>query len=472
MKRTMPGIVCFAVCFPGLVAVAQIADAEEDTTARIPARPRYLLLDSRIVEKTENARLAVGAVKKHPGNPLFAEDKPWEPRFDNLYANVIYDRLQKRYQCWYSPFIVDEAVSRTPREERRDVRYRPRGREMGVCFATSKDGLEWERPELGLVEFQGSKANNLVIRGPHGAGVFEDHGEKDPRRRYKMFYQGMAVRFSADGLRWSDAVPCPQIDARGDTHNNAFWAPELNKYVGITRLWDGQRIVGRTESADFVTWTPAVEVLRGETAHQTYAMPVFRYADVYLGLLMILRRDADRVHCELTWSPDTVEWKRIDPGTPLIPNSETEGAYDWGCVYGANDPIVLDEEIRLYYGGSNGQHGGWRDGFLCLATLRVDGFAGYEPARADRPATVLTGPIVFSGPSLRVTADAAGGSVRVTVLDIQGESLAAGHPISGDMTDEPVRLVEQDALRELKGQPVRLKFELNRAKLYSFAFGE
>ena len=99
---------------------------------------RYLLLDSRVVEKSQHVRLTVGVVKKHPANPLFGQDKPWEPRFDNLYANVLYDRQDKIYKCWYSPFIVDNASSATPRKGR----YRPRRREMGAgcslvtCYRT------------------------------------------------------------------------------------------------------------------------------------------------------------------------------------------------------------------------------------------------------------------------------------------------------------------------------------------------
>ena len=445
----------------------------DDAAAKSPIRrARFLLLDSRIIENAENAKLTVGAVRKHKNNPLFREDKPWEPRFDNLYANVIYDEEEKLYKCWYSPFIVDKAVSETPREKRTEVRYRPRGREMGICYAVSRDGLKWEKPDLGLVSFEGSTANNLVLRGPHGAGIFKDPRDPDPQRRYKMFYQGMAVRFSADGLRWREAVPCRDIEARGDTHNNAFWAPKLGKYVGITRLWEGQRIVGRTESPDFVRWTKAVEVLRGDLQNQTYAMPVFRHADVYLGLLMILRRGEDRVHCELAWSPDTILWNRIDPGTPLIPNSPKKGDYDWGCVYAANDPVILDDEIRIYYGGSSGPHGGWRDGFLCLATLRPDGWAGYEPVDSDKPGILLTRPVLATGGPLRVTADAAGGSVQVALVDPHGKTLGQGKPITGNVTGAAVSFSDKDVLAAVRGKPVRLKFELHDAKLFSFAFGQ
>ena len=437
----------------------------------VPTRSRYLLLDNRLIDRLENARLALGSIKKHPANPLFREDKSWEPRFDNLYANVLFDEHDKLYKCWYSPFIVDKAASETTRTDRSRVRYRPSSREMGVCYAVSKDGLTWDKPDLGLVEFEGSKANNLVVRGPHGAGVFRDQRESDPQRRYKMFYQGMAVRFSPDGLHWSDAVPCRGIEARGDTHNNAFWWPELNKYVGITRLFFGQRIVGRTESPDFIHWIKAAEVLRGDPQNQTYAMPVFRYADVYLGLVMILCRKDDRVRCELTWSPDTVRWERIEPGKPLIPTSDTQGAYDWGCVYAAAVPVVRQNEIRVYYGGSNGPHGGWRDGFFCLATLRPDGFAGYEPVDPTSSAMILTRPVISTGKSLRITTDATGGSVRVALLDADSKPLAISEPIQGDVTDRPVGL-PRDVVAAQTNKSVRLRIEMTRAKVYSFTFGD
>ncbi len=84
-------------------------------------RDRYLLLDSRIVESTENVELRIGTVKKDARNPLFAEDKSWEPRFDNVYANVIYDREDNLYKCWYSPFIIDKRTTSTPEEERNPI---------------------------------------------------------------------------------------------------------------------------------------------------------------------------------------------------------------------------------------------------------------------------------------------------------------------------------------------------------------
>ena len=74
------------VLWAGLAAAAGTGDSPA-----LAARARYLLLDSRVTDRVDNARLTVGTVQKHPANPLFREDKPWEPRFDNLYANILYD---------------------------------------------------------------------------------------------------------------------------------------------------------------------------------------------------------------------------------------------------------------------------------------------------------------------------------------------------------------------------------------------
>ncbi len=439
---------------------------------------KQLLLDDRIIEKTEGVKLVLGDVQKDAANPLFREDKPWEPRFDNLYANVCYDAESQLYRCWYSPFIIDPAVSETPRSDWDKAKYSPHDREMGVCYAVSHDGLVWEKPSLGVVEFNGSKENNLVVRGPHGAGVFRDDAERDAQKRYKMIFKDrvMSVAFSPDGIHWSEAKACDEMEARGDTHNNAFWCTALGNYVGITRLWDPKdkkRLVGRTESSDFLNWTKAVEVLRAlseETDRQTYAMPVFEYANVYLGLLMLIDKKTDTVDCELAWSPDTVSWRRVCPGDSLIPRGP-KGSYDWGCVYGAAYPVFEADEIRLYYGGSNGKHTSWRDGFFCLAHLRPDGFAGYATVSDSKEGSILTKLFDYQGKPIAISADAKGGKVQVEILNESGDVIAVSRqPIAENVTDAVVEWKDATTLSGLSRQKIRLRFLLRSACLYSFSF--
>jgi hypothetical protein len=463
---------------PRVIPAAFSANPESGGVRAISPGPRHLFLDSRVIDTTEGAKLTVGTVRKHPANPLFKEDQPWEVRFDNLYANVVFDERERVYRCWYSPFIVDPAVKETPPARRATERYKPHDREMGICHAVSRDGLKWEKPALGLVEFDGSKDNNLILRGPHGAGILHDPADRDPGRRYKLFCRAsdkvrtIAVAFSADGLHWGEMKLCPEINAAGDTHNSAFWSPEAGRYVGITRLKTDQRLVARTESADFIHWTRAVEVMRGDKLNQTYAMPVFRHAGVYLGLPMIFETAGDRVHCELAWSPDTIEWHRIDPGCPLIANSERPGEYDWGCVYAAATPVFHEKEIRLYYGASNGPHTNWRDSFLALATLRPDGFAGYETIDPVRDGRVTTKPVECVGSQMRITADVHGGRITVTLRDSAGEVVATAEPVIETVTDQPLKWLNGFDLAGRKGSSLSATFAFASARLFSFSFAE
>ena len=445
----------------------------------------HLLLDDRIIERVDNARLRVGPVVKHPANPLFGEEYDWEVQFNNLYPNVIYDTAEQLYKIWYFTYTYDPAYARTPPEERRPGSYIELARKAkaelgippgddprtdGLGYAVSQDGIRWTKPMMDICPWEG-RPSNLMMAPAHGVGVIKDLEEKDPAQRYKMVCQMgmnvMGVAFSSDGVHWGEVIPTPEIEAAGDTHNNALWVPELNRYVTMTRLWDDQRLVGRAESRDFIHWTKAVEVLRGTRQKQTYAMPIFRYANVYLGFPAIVDLETDRTQTELAWSPDTIAWHRIDPGTPLIPNGEQPGDCDWGIIH-ASRPVFRDDEIRIHYGGCDGRHSfDWRKGYLCLATLPPDRFAGYEPAETDRPASVLTRPVDLDG-ELRITADAGGGSLRVSVLDEPGNVLCVSENVTEDVTREPAPWRKGSPLHEFVGRTVRLRFEVEKARVFAF----
>ena len=266
---------------------------------------RHLVLDARVIDRSDNARLSVMAAAKSAANPLFGEDRPWEMRFDNLYPNVLWDAEEELYKCWY-----------------------------------------------GLVEYRGSRANNMLLRGPHGAGVLKDARETDPARRYKMFTslgeQELAVAFSADGIHWGRFIPCPTVNPYqvDGTHYNALWVEERGEYVGFTRLRDPRsagaaevgairgawppRQGGRTASTDFQHWTPATAVLEGSDENlQIYSMPVFRHANLYLGLPAIHNQRTDQVWTELAWSPDTVAWHRVCSPTPATRTASPSTTPPW-----------------------------------------------------------------------------------------------------------------------------------------------
>ena len=247
---------------------------------------------------------------------------------------------------------------------------------------------------------------------------------------------------------------------------------------------DDIRLVARTESSDFVNWTKAEIVLQGPGRHrQTHDMVVFPTGGVYIGLLGVMEfpeDDDDRVkqHVELAWSPDSVEWHRIQEETPFIGHTPSEeeryGAmpYDWGTIF-ASAPVFLDDEVRLYYGACDWFFFDWRRGFLAMATLRPDGWAGYEQVSAEAPAIVTTTPVAWTGKELHLTADVGeGGGVKVTLLGEGGGKLAESRPIGTTATDAQVEWPDGSPGENLKGKTVRLRFEVRNAKLYSFCFSE
>ena len=111
------------------------------------------MLDKRNIAHQENALLSLGKVRKHLANPLFEEDKLWEKRFDNLYGNVTYDHEESVYKFWYSPFIVAHSAGALSLDERRQRAYEGHPeQEMGVCYATSTDGIIWNLSLIHISE--------------------------------------------------------------------------------------------------------------------------------------------------------------------------------------------------------------------------------------------------------------------------------------------------------------------------------
>ena len=186
----------------------------------------------------DNIRLVLTQAEKDTqNNPLFHEDffsdppRGWEARYDNSYPNVIYDSKYGKYRCYYTLCSKDNDSAGADKEERARRDYCPSPtRIASLAYAESDDGINWVKPNLGFVEFEGSRDNNMLFRFAHGTGVFLDEDETDPRKRYKMVtkveYPGkknyMAVNFSEDGVHWGEMIKWPRWNPPADSHNLPF----------------------------------------------------------------------------------------------------------------------------------------------------------------------------------------------------------------------------------------------------------
>ena len=138
-----------------------------------------------------------------------------------------------------------------------------------VCFAKSKDGYHWEKPNLGLLEYGGNSDNNLVdlLRGEHNVTacvVFYEPDDPDPKRKFKMAFESrhykakLAVAYSEDGLRWVESPKNPVGPifemAGGTKFNGAYYITGQDGWYYPTGVW---RRLETHVSYDFENWIEA-----------------------------------------------------------------------------------------------------------------------------------------------------------------------------------------------------------------------
>lgn len=456
----------------------------------------YLFVSSDLFSwhHMENIQWRVRPVLKHEKSPFFTEalisntGRPWEVRYDNGYPNVIHDRENDIFRLYYSTFITDEESRCRPLAERPSAAYIPTSRRVvATCYAESKDGIHWTKPSLGKVVWNGSSDNNILMAQTHGAGIFLDDQEPDPKKRYKMLTRidlgsghVMAVCYSEDGLNFTDPIEIRGLGPQADTHNVVFRDRDSGRFVLITRIWkDGVRIAAKSVSDNFIDWSIPVEILRGFGPEwQVYSMPVFQEADLYLGLPSMYREgdrtmpDFDKVDVSLAFSRDLDRFDFTAGGDPIIPRGEgsyPDGAFDAGCVY-ASAPIFTDDRILIYYVGGNGLHTGFREGSLALGYLERDKYAFLEPRDSSTSGIVVTRPFKMLGGEVRLLTEIEdGGSIEYELYDPRTSTAVDGFT-ANDVTPITesgwVSLAFNADPSEYPVEPVSIRMTLRGARVF------
>jgi hypothetical protein len=264
-----------------------------------------------------------------------------------------------------------------------------------------------------------------------------------------------------------------------------YWDPVGQKWIASCKIFrNGKRARGYAESQDFVHWSDTYLMLTtDEQDHpqdQIYSMRIFRYESVYVGLPKIYHVATDQCDLQVAFSRNARHWERPDR-TPFVANSPTRGDCDHGNIDDAGDPIRVGDELWFYYSGRACLHQEEprdTDGSLCLATLRVDGFVSLDAGGQE--GVLLTRPLRLQGESLYLNAEAQGGEIRVEVVEGKDEAAdgpikalspfvrANCTPLTADRVRQPVVWERSPGLGALGGRPVRLRFYLRNARLYSF----
>lgn len=442
-----------------------------------------LFVDHWLIDRMKNARLQLHSPVVRDVALNF--DAPWEGPI-SYYVTVLHDgeqyRLYYRGACSMGRGNDEECVT---------------------AVALSDDGITWERPELGLFEWDGSSVNNIVCRGQlaHCFAPFVDHNPAaDPAQRFKAVSRErtadrtpvLMAYASPDGYRWEKLQPDPIItDGYFDSQNLVYWDALRETYVAFYRDFIpaetdeglGVRTIKIATSTDFAHW-PAGERLDFGNAppehfYTNATVSYFRAPHLYLAFpkRFVYERQSPEEHAHagvsdavFMSSRDGLHWDRtfmegfIRPGHDPLNWTDRNMGVAWGLVPTAPD------EISIYW-VSHYRHPSVR---LMRGTLRTDGFAS---AHADYAGgELVTHPLRFQGRELAMNyATSAVGAIRVELQDesgapLPGYTLADCLEIYGDEIEGVVRWEGGSDLSALADRPVRVRIVFNDADIYALGF--
>ena len=496
---------------------------------------KQLFIDDYMIQSLRDAKQVLNTAVKEPSNPIIKPDQAWEGSLTPI-AKVLYDKQEQLFKMWYTTsadwraqrggkFTTYDWTDKGANWKRVSAPYRYAGtmntsygrgqRPTRLCYATSRDGVHWEKPNLGKVEFNGSKSNNILPEGSRPP-TFEDIHETDPKKRYKSIQQlyrrdddksiiGMQLHlyYSANGFDWNPDPDNPVMDTTpepgrwGPSHHMG-WDPIREVYaIHIENCLHrkcptGKRIVGRAESPDMKTWSLPQNILlpddRDSPDTEFYNFPVIAYEGTYIATPWIFRTTLTLHYPTLAFSRDGVHFERRFR-EPLVRPGD-EGSFDSVSVYSMT-PIMQGGKILIYYTGAN-----WRgpeqlflkekaeDDFPLrapgLATLPEDGFVSIDAGKL-RPGVLLTQTFSFEGRSLNINMEAARHNdgagipeIKVEILDHQTK------PVPGFSLEQSDSMAVRGSIQaswqgrvdvgSLIGKPIQLRFSIRNARLFSFQF--
>lgn len=321
--------------------------------------------------KKSNRNPSLGIDPKHPSKPVLPIGEPGDPDYPRAYFCGTVLKVDGQYRMWYSGFGEDK--------QRR------------VCYAVSTDGVNWTKPDLGLVEYNGNKANNVVaLDGDQPTPamiclVLHDADDPDPARRFKMIREVnpamILASVSADGIHWTslanndDVIQGSNVEPSGLVQSGGVYylyshggpVPHPIPQRGLFR--PQKRMMVTLISYDFENWIDAGHISfrrdnipprpvldfdfhKGEQVH--LGASVWNRGNVLLGFYGMYhnptndRREA-YVDIGLVVSSDGIHFKEPVPDFQMIPSFEEEDRAEQRLTQGQAFENIGDRTF-VYYG--------------------------------------------------------------------------------------------------------------------------
>lgn len=465
-------------------------------------------------ENTDAQRMLHHPIKKEN---VIVLDKPWEGNGCGYFC-IVYDDEIKTYRMYYNALNMYRTDGKLYRLS--DVR---------VACLESKDGVHWDRPNVGKHVFEGSTENNIVftceeIENLVGIDNFYVNIDCNPAPevmgKYKALMQfnlrmpdgsnhrSLASLVSDDGYNFRFFGT---VTEKGyfDTLNTFLWNPNMKKYLCYIRSFhdagNGEeydekkgkplnsyvRDIRVLESTDFIHWTEPKKLnFQSTKDFPLYTNCVSRYpgSDMMVGLptRYVERQQWSDSFEQLCGKEERLERMKLDKRFGLAVTDAlfmcSRNGVDWyrydeafmrpgpenpgNWVYGSCYPAVGFTGDDVLNLFSYDNHWLHKPTVLYRMTLRRDGFVSLHAG--IEPATAVTKPFCFRGKELLLNfSTSAYGNVRVTITDEEGNQTSSCE-LFGDSVNRKVTF--DRPLKDFEGKTVCMTIRITDGDVYAFEF--
>ena len=484
-KKTLVKIISLAIWLTALQV--PVLSGETSNVIQLDSR-RELFGDHYLIDTLNDARLMLHEPRDE--GPVLKFDKLWEGAFCG-YATVIKDG--EKFRLYYRG--LPEAGKDGSKIET-------------TCYAESKDGIHWEKPNLGLFEINGTRENNVVLANAapvtHNFSPFLDTKPSvDLSQRFKALggteKSGLIAYISADGIHWKKLQEEPVFSkGKFDSQNVSFWSESEQCYVCYFRTWtgggyEGFRTVSRTTSKDFVHWTDPIEMSFGDTPNEhlytNQTHPYFRAPQIYVAIAARFMPGRQVLTDEQALKLEVNPKYFKDCSDAVFMTSRGKSRYDrtfmesfirpgiglQNWVSRSNYPALNvvqtgPTEMSIYVMRNYAQP----TANLHRYSLRLDGFTSVYATYKGGEMT--TKPFTFKGKKMLLNfATSAAGEIRVEIQNADGQpipgySLKESQKLIGNEIERIVLWEQGEDVSKLAGTPIRLRFVMKDANLYAMRF--
>jgi len=372
-------------------------DLSHDSTHLYVDDQVQTFVDNLILESVTDVTRRWHTPEREGNAPVLAKTEPWEelPYIGCANHTVIRDSEDGLFKCWYEIMVGQP-----------DPTKMALGMESRMCYATSSDGVNWEKPELDITPVDGKKTNIVLGDsecGAHGLMVLKDPHPKSEEERFKALFTRMwdhnknrqiVTASSPDGIDWKIYDTLPQVGFSGprlcDVHIVAY-DECAHEYVAYTRHFlmtagatrtrfnrdetfsrpyepgnfasYSQRRIWQIRSADFIHWSEPVLLAAADEDEDNldesfYGMVPYKLGTQHLAPLCVFQAVNNEMEVQLLHSRDGLRWQRAMQKKPFLAQ-RGPGHWDAHMVSIVNPPIEVGDELWFYYGGTNFHHDWW-----------------------------------------------------------------------------------------------------------------